>query len=379
MLGFVSKKQKRQPGPRLDPPCKRRLNMHGICSEHQIPPVFKETPPIPPTEQTTQYTPVSPPQMANQEEKPEQPTMEILTGIIIARQQTQFEYLQGFFYHSYGSDQPFIYTNLRYIYSKFQGRKNNIFLFEDTYGRSSLVKGPVSENEYKMTRTLNDLKLTLPISFIKFRSELPAGLPNLPEGSKIETFYLGQPKINSDLFNKQISDNPLSQNEVVNVICMILKQLDALHTKGYCHYDVSLENIVIDLDDPDGLLCCFIDFAHSFQMVGERKFPEYGKEGYTDPLLTYCNDKNLYLPPWYTEKYPDVYAIGVVIFSIVFGVQPDPADIMEFGVKNYVLRCGLLPFYEGVLELIVSLMDPREGKSIQSSLDIFEKSLIKRI
>ena len=35
MLGPVSRKQKRQPMRRLDPPCKRRLNMNGTCSEPQ--------------------------------------------------------------------------------------------------------------------------------------------------------------------------------------------------------------------------------------------------------------------------------------------------------------------------------------------------------
>lgn len=349
----MSKKQRRQSGPRLDPPCKRRLNMDCIWSEPG------PSTPTPPT--TTAKPSVEPPQL--------------LLGMIIGHQQFQLENTQGYFYHrAFGSKEPFpIYTRLRYLYSSFKGRTNNIFEFEDYSGRSVLVKGPVSKHEFDISNALCIKKLTLPINFITFESELP-NLTNFPTGSKMETFYLEQPKMASDLFNKQTSDNPLSQTEVVEVIRQVLKQLADFHTNGYYHGDVSLENIVINPDIPKDSVR-FIDFARSYQMLGERKFPQYGKEGYTDPFLTYCNDKNLLLPDWYQEKDPDIYAAGVVIFSLVFGVLPEPADMIELGVKNYILRCGLLPFSEGVVELIVSLIDTRQGKSIQSSLDIFEQSL----
>lgn len=293
---------------------------------------------------------------------------------VIAAQKEQFKNLNGFVYCNVLYEVP-SYCNLQYLFKLcfFQG--NNISVFKDhTYEQNPfLVKGPISEDEFKKTEALEIHGLTLPMTYLRFAVDLPTGFAT---DAKAWTYYLGQPMLETDLFEIEYSYNPLGYEEKMDVICLLLEKLAAFHEIGYTHGDVSLENIVYTrLTKIPGGPLHYIDFECSEYMYGTRNFKLYGKRDYTDPYLKNSLEQKQLLPDWYYETYPDIFAVGMVIWNLVFGIRPSLSDLAEQGTKNYINNCKLPKVSDGLLDLLASLLDCVSGKSVQSSLDKFQQCL----
>ena len=267
------------------------------------------------------------------------------------------------------------------LYSRFVETKANMFVFENEKKGRVVVKGPVTPHEFNITHALESLCLSMPTDYIKFVSDVPEGLSDSPQDEEMVVHYLGQPLLKHDLSNLQSSGKLLSKR-LTNVILLFLGELAQFHQKGYVHGNISLKTIVYESAHPDGPLR-LIDFANSYAIArlklwNDVKFRPYGQLKYTDPVLLYHLKTGISFPTRYTEECPDIYAAGIVVYKLVFGVEPDRLAMFNCGAKDYITGRGLLPISDGVLELLVSLIDFKydKVKSVQSSLDDFEKTLL---
>ena len=96
----------------------------------------------------------------------------------------------------------------------------------------------------------------------------------------------------------------------------LIKLVSELHKRGVCHRDLKLENLVLDQTWNLKL----IDFGLACPLTGtnQRGFchrgEKVGTEGYMAPeVLLDCK---------YQPAMADIYALGVIIFSIYTGVMP---------------------------------------------------------
>lgn len=319
---------------------------------------------------TIQHTAPSPKKTA------EVPPPHIMQSFL-EEQKKKLEELRGSVFITGGPYQGPELVNIKDLFLHFMHGHDNLFYFVDHSYNPCLVKGPISEEEYTNTKNLQSLDQTLPTRYLSFFVPV-----NLPLGTYAT--YLLQPLYGMDLFEIQNSDSPLRDQELDYVICLVLKKIAALHAKGYTHGDISPENFVYSrsaLDHtriPGGPLH-LIDFQEVQLASEHRAFVPYGKKNYMDPFLSKCLEFNHTPKDCYTPYCPDIYAAGVVVWGLVFNSLPVLSSLAEQGTRNYIANCRLPPIPDGLMELLVSLLDMRKDKNIQSSLDQFEESLKKSL
>lgn len=316
--------------------------------------------------QPTAPSPTAP--IANKTE----PTLWMIKAFV-EEQKKQLEDMRGSVYIT-GMYEGLVLVNLKDLFLHFMHSHHNLFYFVDHDYRPFIVKGPVTENEYEKTKALQSIGMTLPTRFLRFY--VPFDLP-----TKRYTTYLLQPLYGSDLFEIQNSDRPLRGKELRDVICLLLKKLATLHHRGYFHGDVSPENFVysrclLDAKQIPGGPIHLIDFPMAGLISKHREFGPYGKTNYTEPFLKNCLEFQHKPPDWYRPEYPDIFAVGIVIWTMVFNSLPVLIELAKQGTKNYILNCGLPPLSDGLLDLLESLIDTSKEKSVQSSLDKFEESFL---
>lgn len=110
---------------------------------------------------------------------------------------------------------------------------------------------------------------------------------------------------------------PPTEIWIRSVIDPILDALAVIHRIGMCHRDVAPDNILLPPDGPPVLL----DFGASLGVSesSNRKDGVILKPGYA-PIEQYANESDHRQGPW-----TDIYALGAVLYFLLFGERPAPA------------------------------------------------------
>jgi len=123
-----------------------------------------------------------------------------------------------------------------------------------------------------------------------------------------------------ELFEKLMDSRQLSEAEAWPYISRIADALKHCHSKGVAHRDVKLENIMLSAEDPDDIRV--IDFGLALQLplddngrpVPTKILDSAGTQAYRAPEIT--------SPSGYEPFAVDVWALGVVTFSLIAGFFP---------------------------------------------------------
>jgi serine/threonine protein kinase len=99
------------------------------------------------------------------------------------------------------------------------------------------------------------------------------------------------------------------------IMKQILEGMDFFHRMSISHRDIKLENILIDMED-EQLVTKIIDFgfAHHTEDPNMKLTAFCGTPGYMSPQMAMKKD---YLGPPV-----DIWAAGIVLYTILFGFQP---------------------------------------------------------
>ena len=95
----------------------------------------------------------------------------------------------------------------------------------------------------------------------------------------------------------------------------ILDAIDYCHKKDYAHRDIKLENILFDKDKKNAKI---IDFG--FAALLKDKYGDRVINDHLGTLLYMAPELHLRQP--YDSKAVDIFALGVVLFTMIAGHQP---------------------------------------------------------
>src|ERR1700712_1494078 len=111
--------------------------------------------------------------------------------------------------------------------------------------------------------------------------------------------------------------HPPDEAWIRSVLAPILSALELLHREGVYHRDIAPDNILLPLDGPPVLL----DFGAARRVISDRtqSLTAILKPSYA-PIEQYAEMAQLRQGPW-----TDLYALGAVVYYLLFGVPPSPA------------------------------------------------------
>jgi len=123
---------------------------------------------------------------------------------------------------------------------------------------------------------------------------------------------------NGELFDYVNANEVLFKESIVrNIFQQILNGIIHIHSKGICHRDIKLSNIMISKDYKIKL----IDFEYAIEMNG---------------LLTERCGTDDYMPPevikgeaYWGDK-ADIFSLGVVLYTLCFGERPFRRSVDNF-------------------------------------------------
>lgn len=123
-----------------------------------------------------------------------------------------------------------------------------------------------------------------------------------------------------DLFEVVKKCGSLCESEASRVVGQLLDALDYIHTAGYVHRDIKLENILCQ-NQADGLCCKISDFGFAKRALEPSSIEEAcGTPQYVSPEILQGLDYG-------TEV--DVWSLGVLTFTILGGYLPFYARNMD--------------------------------------------------
>ena len=111
---------------------------------------------------------------------------------------------------------------------------------------------------------------------------------------------------------------PFSEKSAANLMRKILRGLAYIHTSGYMHRDIKLENIMVTMQVENGKLISLEPSLTDFGMA--KQFKEGERE-------TQCLGTPLYMAPelLQTKSYDkkvDIWAIGILTYILLTGNPP---------------------------------------------------------
>lgn len=122
---------------------------------------------------------------------------------------------------------------------------------------------------------------------------------------------------------KDRKKNPLSEEEIKEIITQILRGVSAIHEKGYIHLDIAPDNIFVSGSAEEGFEVLIYDFGAARKNV-KNAVDEKDivlKPGFAPPEQYKKNGK---LGTW-----TDVYATGAVLYWMLTGSVPEEATDRE--------------------------------------------------
>lgn len=139
-------------------------------------------------------------------------------------------------------------------------------------------------------------------------------------------FYIVMPfSCGGELFDVLDRASHFSEDRARQCFRQVLEAVEYLHSMGVVHRDISLENVLIDKMDANGVwVCKVIDFGMSLRF----KFDENSAKVLPFPPLGPCG-KRYYMAPEvlanrdaFDGTLADIWALGVLLFILVVGAPP---------------------------------------------------------
>lgn len=130
-----------------------------------------------------------------------------------------------------------------------------------------------------------------------------------------------------ELFDRLIDSGSLSEGAAYPFVKALIEAVDHCHKKGIVHRDIKLENVMLCAEDPYAIR--LIDFGLAIQLQlddkghvlpGQTLADSAGTQAYRAPEVT---------RPGYDPMKVDVWALGIVLFSLCAGFFPLQEAKME--------------------------------------------------
>lgn len=139
------------------------------------------------------------------------------------------------------------------------------------------------------------------------------------------TAYIINDYIAGDDVRTEISMNgKMKQEQVLQLMCPILRSLETIHQKGLLHRDISPDNIILQGDR-----AVLIDFgaARMSNIQDDRSMTVLFKRGYSAEEQYIRNGKQ--------GPYTDVYAVCATMYYMLTGIEPEEA--VSRRIKDHVI------------------------------------------
>lgn len=153
-----------------------------------------------------------------------------------------------------------------------------------------------------------------------------------------------------------------SNEEKLTLFKRFMNGVDYMHSLGYCHRDISTENIVIMKNSDNKLIPKIIDFGVTWRIEDGNILKDdiKGKVEYIPPEAYRC-DSNGYNP-----IAGDIWSCGIVLYMFMLGETPFPSVAIgdkhykEYE-KNYEKRTYLSNFSidTNLIDLIYKMLNPK--------------------
>lgn len=173
---------------------------------------------------------------------------------------------------------------------------------------------------------------------------------------------------NGDLFNI-IQNEPFEEKQALDVCLQIAIGLFSVHSVGFYHRDISLENILQSEENKYVLA----DFGLAASVDDEKG-------------LQKCVGKPTYIAPEIVEKSPytaksDIYSLGACLFMMITGFAPfkvasksdDAYEVFaEYGMKTLLKVYQIASISDATVELLGNMMNPNPEDRI-SLADLLDR------
>ena len=159
-------------------------------------------------------------------------------------------------------------------------------------------------------------------------------------GKALERSEMSQSKVDymameycehGDMFDVVKKSGKLSQGLAVHIFKQVLSAIEFLHeTVGVAHLDIKLENLLIDSEFK--IKMC--DFGFS-DPIDRRNYKNKGTDGYKAPeIYNYVQNNG------YDGDKADYFSLGVLLFTMIFGMPPFKVACKEDPFYRYIARGG---------------------------------------
>jgi serine/threonine-protein kinase len=161
---------------------------------------------------------------------------------------------------------------------------------------------------------------------------------------------------------------PLQLVETQAVILDVCGALDAIHAEGYCHQDISADNIIVSLKDGHVAGATLVDFGVAIpeNSGGDRtRGLAYGKPLYMSPEH-FSGDP--------VSRSSDLYSLGVLVYQLVVGHLPfisTTGDVLEVMEKHKSAEASLpssVP--EPIRRIIVTLLSKSPADRLLTAAEV---------
>lgn len=213
---------------------------------------------------------------------------------------------------------------------------------EGSFSKVILVKDLITLRTYALKfcakKRLESLKVPDPLEseyrILKYCKKIP-GIPGAYHYCQDENFvYLLEEYVKGqELLSFILKEKKCLEFEIFSIFICGLKILKDIHKAGIIHHDIKCENIIINHDSISNCYICFIDFGLSELKQGTN-FDCNATSGSPDYMAP---EKRIlaHLPEAkqtpYNGKLSDLYALGVVLFCLMYKRFP-------YSKKDYKLK-----------------------------------------
>ncbi|PHM24721.1 serine/threonine protein kinase [Xenorhabdus ehlersii] len=163
----------------------------------------------------------------------------------------------------------------------------------------------------------------------------------------------------------------INENWLGQILFPLLNALDSLHQRNYLHYDISLDNILIQESQSPILLDLGSTRQTTTCLSDDTEITI--RSGFT-PIEQYTSNEENQHGPW-----TDLYALGAVLYTLIVG-NPPPVSIVRNLEDNYQPLVKLrpagysLPFLHAI-DSALAIKPSRRPLSISEFIAIFSTSL----
>ena len=136
-----------------------------------------------------------------------------------------------------------------------------------------------------------------------------------------------------DAFDLLTAKGPIKDDILKHIFSQVVSAVSYVHSKGLAHQDIKLENILFD----EHMNVKLADFGYATRQIST--FIKLGSQGHMAPEL-YTNEEH-------DAQKADVFALGVVLFTLKTGVAPfKSAEITDEFYGQMYSRTSKLGFWK---------------------------------